>query len=266
MNRIDAKFKALKKAKRSALIAYLTAGDPNLKKTEALVPAFEKEGVDLIEIGVPFSDPLADGPVIQAASARALKGKVNLKQILSLVARLRKKTDTPLLLMTYYNPVYRHGLSRFAQDAKAAGVDGVIIPDLPIEEALEAVHFLAARHINLIQFLSPTSGEQRIKKIVKAAKGFIYLVSLTGVTGTNAGLASDIQSKVRMIRRFTSLPVCVGFGISNPKTAQEVSRYADGVIVGSAIVKAIETYPTLSADAFSQKVIRPFSRALGGRS
>ncbi|MFC1703833.1 tryptophan synthase subunit alpha [Candidatus Omnitrophota bacterium] len=239
-NRIDKKFKQLKARRKKAFVAFITAGDPTLSVTKQLVRAFDAQGVDIIELGVAFSDPLADGPTIQAASQRALKHKVNLAKIISLVKEIRKTTQVPIVLMTYYNPVFKFGEKRFITQASRAGVDGVIIPDLPPEEAKDIICETRKYNIATIFFLSPTSTRGRISMITKASTGFIYYVSLTGVTGARKAISGDIVKNIRLIKRSTRKPVCVGFGISTSRHVAQVSRIADGVIVGSAIVKQIE--------------------------
>jgi len=239
MNRIDKKFKELRREKKKAFIAYITAGDPDLATTERMVVALEDSGVDMIELGVPFSDPLADGPTIQAASYRALKKKVTLKKIFGMVERLRKKTEVPLVFMTYYNPVLKYGVDRFFLSCRASGVDGVIIPDLPYEEAKETARSGMSNYVATIFLVAPTSTPERIAKIAGLSRGFIYYVSLTGVTGARASLPAEIASNVRRIKSVTDKPVAVGFGISNPEQARNVAKTADGVIVGSALVKII---------------------------
>lgn len=239
MNRIDKKFKELKKCRGKAFIAYITAGDPDLAVTEDIVLALESSGVDIIELGVPFSDPLADGPTIQAASCRALQGKVNLKKIFKMVGRLRRITNIPIAFMTYYNPVLKYGLQPFFRSCAGFGVDGVIVPDLPTEEAKDMIALGRRYKIATIFLVAPTSTRDRIKKIAGASAGFIYYVSLTGVTGARATLPPEIKSNVRLIKGLTDKPVAVGFGVSNAKQASAIARVADGVIVGSAIVKII---------------------------
>lgn len=240
MNRIENKFRELKKLKKKAFIAFITAGYPDLKTTERLVLEFARIGVDIIELGVPFSDPLADGPVIQEASEVALKKKTNLSNILKLVERLRKITAVPICLMGYYNPIFCFGEARFIRKAKEAGVDGVIVPDLPPEEANSFIRLAKKLNLDTIFFLSPTSHLRRIKLVSRVSRGFIYYVSLTGVTGTRNNLPSDIINNLRIIKKHTSKPVCVGFGISSPRQIKQLYRVADGVIVGSAIIKEIK--------------------------
>ncbi len=240
MNRIDRIFFDLRKKGKKAFIAFITVGDPNLAITTKLVLELEKRGVDIIELGVPFSDPLADGPTIQASSQRALKNRITLKKVLKLVKDLRKSSDVPLALMTYYNPIFRYGQDKFIRDAVQAGLDGVIVPDLPPEEA-RVLTGLARKHkFDIIFFLSPTSSLNRIKLIAKASKGFIYYVSLTGVTGARKRLPKDLLENLKTIKTFTTKPVCVGFGISRPEQVAKLAKVADGVIVGSAIVEVIE--------------------------
>jgi len=239
MNRIDKIFLALKKEKKKAFIAYITAGDPSLAMTEKIVHALEASGTDIIELGIPFSDPVADGPTIQAASQRALKNGVNLKKIFAAVKNIRKKSDMPLVFMTYYNPVMQYGVKDFFKACRAYGVDGVIIPDLPPEEAAEVISGGRKNKVSTIFLAAPTSTCQRIKKIANISTGFIYYVSLTGVTGARSTLPTELKTKVRQIKSMTDKPVAVGFGISNASQAKDVAAAADAVIVGSALVKIV---------------------------
>ena len=239
MNRIDKTFKKLKNIHKKAFIAYITAGDPRLGMTEKIVLAIQESGVDIIELGIPFSDPVADGPTIQAASQRALAGGASLKKIFTMVRVLRRKTEIPLVFMTYYNPVFKFGLARFFKACREAGVDGVIIPDLSIEEAGETITLGKQNGVAVIFLIAPTSPMDRIREIARKSKGFIYYVSLTGVTGARKKLPPEILSKVRAIKSVTDKPVAVGFGISDAKQARSIAKVADGVIVGSAIVKII---------------------------
>lgn len=239
MNRIEIKFRQLKKTGRKAFIAFITAGDPNLAATQQLVLNFERAGVDIVELGIPFSDPLADGLTIQASSQRALQKGVTLERIFSLVKKIRETSDIPVALMTYTNPVFYYGEERFLTQAKQCGVDGLIIPDLPPEEARDLIQSARKKNISLIFFISPTTTKQRMKHIIKASSGFIYYVSLTGVTGAREGIAPLILRQVSLVKKMTNKPICVGFGISNPDQVRKVGQIADGVIVGSAIVKEI---------------------------
>ncbi len=239
MNRIDKKFIELRAKKRKAFIAYITAGDPNLTSTKRIALELEKSGVDILELGIPFSDPIADGPIIQAASHRALRGGVKLKKIFDMVIELRASTDMPIVFMTYYNPILRYGLDKFIISCRKCGVDGVIVPDLPFEEASDLIKCARLSGVATIFLASPTSTVKRIRHIVEDSRGFIYYVSLTGVTGTRSELPVDVISKIRAVKSATDKPVAVGFGVSNSEQASRIARVADGVIVGSAIVKLI---------------------------
>jgi tryptophan synthase alpha chain len=223
-------------SKRKALITFITAGDPTLAATEKLVYQLEKAGADIIELGIPFSDPLADGPVIQASHLRALKKNVSLANVLKLVRKVRKKTSIPICFMLSYNLVLRHGTEKFYREAAAAGVDGVIIPDLPPEEAPVSSQLSA---VNTVFLVAPTSTDERIKLAAENSSGFIYLISVAGITGKRQKVAEDLKPLVSRIRNFSQLPVAVGFGISKPSQAAEFAKIADGVIVGSAIVDLI---------------------------
>lgn len=240
MNRIEKKFKTLKKSGNKAFIAFITAGYPSLSATEKLVQEFDRIGVSIVELGVPFTDPMADGPVIQEASEASLKKKTRLKDILALVKRLRKSVEIPICLMTYYNPVFCFGEDRFIEQAVSCGVDGVIIPDLPPEEAGNFLKQAAKKGLDLICFLSPTSSAKRIKLISRLSRGFVYYVSLTGTTGARASLAQDLGARLKEIKKYSAKPVCVGFGVSNSAQVKAVSKICDGVIVGSAIVRQIK--------------------------
>lgn len=260
MNRIDRKFQELKKENKKAFIAYITAGDPSLDTTKRIVLTLEDAGVDIIELGIPFSDPLADGPVIQAASHRALQNKVTLKKIFTMAGILRKATDIPIAFMTYYNPVLRYGVEKFIRSCKHNGVDGVMIPDLPYEEARDLIRCAKREGIAAIFLAAPTSTRKRIRNIVKNSTGFIYYVSLTGVTGARRNLPSEVASNVRMIKSITKKPVAVGFGISTPRQARDIARIADGVIIGSAIVKEIADNAGNNKNMLSK--ISSFSKSL----
>ncbi|MCX5709940.1 MAG: tryptophan synthase subunit alpha [Candidatus Omnitrophica bacterium] len=240
MNRIENKFAQLKKNKRKAFIAFITAGYPNLGVTEKLILEFDRIGVDIIELGVPFSDPMADGPVIQEASQYALNKKTHLIDILNMVSRVRKQTKLPICLMTYYNPIFCFGDAAFAKAARVCGVDGVIIPDLPPEEGRDLINACAKNKVDIISFIAPTTSRERMKKIAKAAKGFIYYVSLTGTTGARKALPKDLVANLKAIKKLTKKPVCAGFGISTAAQVKEIKKISDGVIIGSAIVKKIK--------------------------
>lgn len=242
MNRIEETFSRLKKEGKKALITFITAGDPDRGTTEELIYGLEEAGADMIELGIPFSDPMADGPTIQASSERALKGGITLKDVLHLVEKVRKKSDIPIILFGYYNPIFKYGVERLPFDAKEAGADGLLVVDLPPEEAWELKRYTDKAGIDLIFLLTPTSDDARMELVARMARGFIYYVSVTGVTGTRDTLPQDIRLYIERARQFTDLPIGVGFGISGPEQAGMVSRWADGIIVGSAIIKIIERY------------------------
>ncbi len=242
MSRLDATFARLRGAGERALVAYFTAGDPSLAATAELVREAARQGADVIELGVPFSDPLADGPVIQRAAMRALAGGTSLVRVLETVADLRRDVDAPLVLLTYYNPVLAFGLPAFAGAAVKAGVDGVIVADLPIEEAEALRVETDATGVDLVQLVAPTSTGPRMRRIARQSRGFIYLVSLTGVTGERRELPSELAAQIRALRLVTTKPVCVGFGIGTPEQVAMVGELADGVIVGSAIVRCVEDH------------------------
>jgi len=224
--------------KGPAFISFVTAGDPSLEKTITYIQTIEKAGASLVEIGIPFSDPIAEGPVIQEASVRALKNHVNVDDVFDIVKTIRTESEIPLCLMGYLNPVFHYGYEAFFQKCQEVGVDGVIIPDLPFEEKQEVESVASQYDVDVISLIAPTSAK-RVQMIAKEAKGFIYLVSSMGVTGTRSTIDTDIESIVKDIRQVTDVPVAVGFGIHSPQQAQDISKQADGVIVGSAIVKII---------------------------
>lgn len=237
---IEYRLRQLKEKGEKALIPFITAGDPDLTATKELVPVLEEAGADVVELGVPFSDPLADGPVIQRASQRALAGGVTLEKILRAVQEIKKCTRVPLVLMTYYNPVYQYGLNDFCHAAAEVGVEGLIVPDLPYEEAGELKESAEEGGLALIQLVAPTSTERRVSAIASSAQGFIYCVSVTGVTGSKIKIKDDLLILIERVRKYSELPVGVGFGISTPQQAAKMARYCDAVIIGSAIVKIIE--------------------------
>lgn len=237
--RIGKKFDQLRAAKEKALIIYLTAGDPSLEMTKKLILALEKSGTDILEIGVPFSDPTADGPVIQEAAQRSLKTGTTLSGVLQMIADVRKISQIPIVLFGYFNPILAYGVEKFARDATRVGVDGVLVIDLPPEEAPELRQFTDAAGIDFICLVAPTTGAQRTKKIAMAATGFLYYISIIGVTGTAAPKIGNIEADLKKIRQISSLPVAVGFGISRPEQAREIAHLADGVVVGSALVRLI---------------------------
>ncbi len=243
MSRIKNTFNRLRNKGETALIPYIMAGDPDLAATKTLLSEMEEAGADIIELGAPFSDPLADGPTIQKAAIRSLRNRTSIADVLGLVADVRKASNIPLILMTYYNLIFKYGEERFVKDAAAAGLDGVILPDLPPEEAGTLIPAAKKAGLDMIFLLAPTSTDDRIKLVSKVSQGFIYYVSLTGVTGARAGVQSSIKDSLQKIKQVSDKPVAVGFGISTPDQAAQVAGWgADGVIVGSALVKVIEEH------------------------
>jgi len=242
MSRITSTFSSLKERGEKALIPFVTVGDPDLEATADLVFEMEEQGANLIELGIPFSDPLADGPIIQKASQRALRQRISLRKAVEFVSQLRQRTEIPLIFLTYFNPIFQYGEEAFVKDAVEAGVDGVIIPDLPPEEAGSLIEESEKRGFDTIFLLAPTSTEERITLISRVSRGFLYYVSLTGVTGVRDQLRSDIAEKLGEIRRISEKPLAVGFGVSTPEQARLIASWADGVAVGSAVVRVIEEH------------------------
>jgi tryptophan synthase alpha chain len=237
VSRIERRFAQLRAEGRAGLVIYLTAGDPDPDTSLALFQGLAGAGADLIEVGMPFSDPMADGPAIQAAGQRALKRGMTLRRTLAMVRALRERDpDTPYVLMGYYNPIYRYGAEAFARDAVAAGVDGAIVVDLPPEEDGELAAPARAAGLDIVRLATPTSDEARLPAIVANASGFLYYVAITGITGTSSADAADVRAAVARLRRFTQLPIAVGFGIKNPAQAAEVAKAADAAAVGTAVV------------------------------
>ena len=237
--RIARLFDSLKRNGRKGLIAYLTAGDPPPERTPALVEALERGGADLIELGVPFSDPIADGPVIQRAAQRALAAGTTLGKVLGMAAEIRRRSDIPLLLFTYLNPVLRYGLDALARDAAACGMDGCLLTDASVEEAGQYVEAMRRQGLDTVFLATPTSTERRLKLVAKYSTGFVYLVSRTGVTGARASLSEAVGPLVTAMRAVTDLPLAVGFGVSRPEQVAELGRQVEAVVVGSAIVDLI---------------------------
>ena len=240
MTRIGKLFENLKRDGRKGLIAYLTAGDPSPARTPELVEALVRGGADLVELGVPFSDPIADGPVIQRAGERALKAGTTLHKVLEIAREIRKRSEVPLLLFTYLNPVVRYGLDRLARDAAECGIDGCLLTDASVEEAHEYVGAMHKHGLDTVFLAAPTSTERRLKLVAKYSTGFVYLVSRTGVTGEQASLSAAVAPLVRAMRAVTDLPLAVGFGISRPEHVAELATQVDAVVVGSALVRVIE--------------------------
>jgi len=240
MSRLAARFAALAAENRAALVTYVMAADPDRAASQAILAGLPAAGADVIEIGVPFTDPMADGPAIQLAGGRALAAGGSLRVTLEMVAEFRRADQTtPLVLMGYYNPIYAWGPETFCRDAAVAGIDGLILVDLPPEEVGELLPHAQANGIDFIFLATPTSDDVRLPKVVGDASGFVYYVSIAGVTGTRSATAAAIETAVQRIRRHTDLPICVGFGIKTPEQAAEIARLADGAVVGSAIVQAI---------------------------
>lgn len=240
MGRIQEVFTSLKEQGNKGFIPFITAGDPDLTTTEQILIELAQAGATVIELGVPFSDPMADGPVIQRASERALKNSFGLNDLLEMVARARKQIDTPIILFSYFNPLLQFGMRRLAQTAKASGIDGVLVTDLTPEESGEIEAELRAHDLDMIFLVAPTSTDERLKLVAEHASGFVYAVSRAGVTGTREKVSAEAEKLVKRMREFTSLPIAVGFGISTVEQVRDVQRYADAVVVGSAIVAEME--------------------------
>jgi tryptophan synthase alpha chain len=264
-NRLDDLFARLRAEGRTAMIAYITGGDPTLAASAKLALAMEDAGVDILELGVPFSDPLADGATIQAAAGRALEAGASVAGILDLIREIRTTSQIPIVLFAYLNPVYVYGFEKFQIDALEAGADGLLLLDLPPQEAARNVELAASKYLRSIRLIAPTTPAERLKEITDAAEGFIYYVSREGVTGEQTSLSGDIAERVEAIRSLTKVPVAVGFGISNPGQAATVAGLADGVVVGSAIVRKIgeigdvPDLPSKIAD-----FVRPIAEAVHG--
>jgi tryptophan synthase alpha chain len=241
MNRIKRTFANLKKNNKKALGIFLTAGDPDLETSLGILVNLPKNGADFIEIGMPFSDPMADGPVIQESSERALKSGMNLEKCLSLVKTFREiNNEVPIILMGYYNPIYKYGREIFVKKALEYGVDGLIIVDLPPEEDEELYNYSEKHNLSLIRLITPTTNKKRLARILNDATGFIYYVSITGITGTQAANPDDVLLKLNNVRQYTKLPVVIGFGIRTPEQALKMARISDGIVVGSAVVEKIK--------------------------
>ena len=262
MNRIDKKFQELRDQGAKAFMPYLCAGDPTPELTSKLLLTLEEAGADLIELGVPFSDPIADGPTVQRASERALTHHISLQQILEIVASLRTQTDIPIALMSYYNPIFRMGEDVFCKAAQDAGVDGVIIPDLPPEQAQSLLEIAPRYNLATIFLVAPTSPPERMRLIASVSTGFIYCVSVTGVTGARAVLSDEIAPMIAELRKHTDKPISVGFGVSTPDQATQIAGIADGVIVGSAIVNVIEEH--INDEARLLTAVKQFASDLAG--
>lgn len=255
-SRLEAKFRELRDRHAKGLVIYVTAGDPRLEATGEILAAVDRAGADVIELGVPFSDPLADGPAIQQASERALKGGATLRKIFDWLPRWREAVRAPIILFSYYNPVLQHGLENFAQAASRAGADGALIVDLTPEEAEPYVETMRAHHLDTIFLASPTSTDERLERVAKVTTGFLYLISRTGVTGERDEISSAVRPLIERVRRYTELPLAVGFGISNPPQVREVQALADAAVVGSAVVHAIEKHYSSEGAVAVERFVR----------
>ncbi len=254
-SRIEARFRQLRERGAKGLVVYLTAGDPTLEATGQLLAAIDHAGVDVIELGVPFSDPLADGPVIQRASERALKAGATLARILERLPAWRAAVEAPLILFSYYNPLLQYGLEKFAREASQAGADGGLAVDLPAEESEAFVRALCEQNLDTVFLASPTSTEARLERVAKLSTGFLYLISRAGVTGEREEISSSLRPLVERARRLTPLPLAAGFGVSNPAQVREVQALADAAVVGSAVIRAIEErFPSGGAVAVERYV------------
>ncbi len=240
MSRLAARFAALKKQGRAGFVPFITAGDPDMETSFAILEQLPAAGADVIELGMPFTDPMADGPAVQASSVRALKSGATMAKVLKMVEKFRKKDrDTPLVLMGYYNPIHAYGTARFARDVASAGVDGLIVVDLPVEED-EVLRVPAlAQGVDVVRFVTPTTDEARLKRIIAEASGYLYYVSVAGVTGTKSAQEDEVRAALARVKAATDLPCAVGFGIRSPEQAAGVARFADGVVVGSALVSQV---------------------------
>jgi tryptophan synthase alpha chain len=267
MNSIDALFQHLRATKRAAFMPFVTAGDPDLAFTRELLPAAANAGADLFEVGFPFSDPIADGPVIQASYTRALDKGLKLADVFATLRDVstQPKFQTPLVAMAAYSLVYRRGPVAFIDAAKAAGVMGAVVPDLPVEEAEELSKLARDRDFKLILLVTPTTSPQRAEKVVKACGGFVYVVSVVGITGAREALPTALRDQLARLRTMTDLPLCVGFGVSKPEHVRELKEIADGIIVGSAVVKKLEAAATDRAKALADvtQLVRELRAALG---
>jgi tryptophan synthase alpha chain len=264
MSRLAARFAVLKKEGRAAFVPFITAGDPDMETSFAILEKLPSVGADVIELGMPFTDPMADGPAVQASSVRALKSGATVAKVLKMVEKFRKTDrNTPIVLMGYYNPIHAYGTARFARDVAAAGVDGLIVVDLPVEED-EVLRVPAlAQGVDLVRFVTPTTDEARLKRIAGEASGYLYYVSVAGVTGTKAVPEDEVRVALECVRAATDLPCAVGFGIRSPEQAAAVARVADGVVVGSAIVSQVAAHRDAGKDKIIAEVLELAKKLAG---
>jgi tryptophan synthase alpha chain len=262
-NRIDSTFAHLRASQKKAFVAYVAAGDPDFETSLDVIKALADAGADIIELGLPFSDPLADGIVNQMAAERALKAGMTTSRSIELIRRFRETHETPIVLFTYLNPIFTYGFEAFHQDAAAAGADGILLLDLPPDEAILNKDLTVGTGLKHIRLIAPTTPPERVKILAKSSEGFIYLLSRTGVTGSHGAPSANIAAQITAVRAHTDIPICVGFGISSPDQAAEIAKYADGVIVGSAIVKQIELHPQ-NAAASVRDFVAPLISATKG--
>lgn len=254
MNRVDKKFSELKSKKKPAFIPFITAGDPDLQTTKALILDFEKRGADIIELGIPFSDPIADGTIIQASYYRALLRETKVAQILDMVSELRRKSEIPIVSMVSYSIVFKCGYEAFIEKACKAGLDGITIPDMPVEENDDIFELAKQRDFKIVCFIAPTTTNERMSLIAQKSQGFLYYISVVGITGIRDSLPEDVIQNINKLKQMTTTPVAVGFGVSTPEHAKLIGSTADGVIVGSAIIKEIEKYSKESSEKLVCKV------------
>lgn len=264
MGRIGEKFKALKERRERALIMFVSAGDPDPARTRDIILALEQAGADVVELGVPFSDATADGPVIQASSTRALRAGTSLEKTIAIVSEVRRASEIPIVLFGYYNPIHAYGPAKFAKDSASAGVDGVLVVDLPFEESRELRQFTDPAGLDFIPLVAPTTGAKRARKILHDGCGFLYFISVTGVTGTAKGSPLEIERDIEQLRKISGLPVAVGFGITTPAEAAEIAQHADGIVVGSALVRLIHQHRgNGNLEAAVRSFVADLKRALG---
>ena len=264
MNRISQRFSILKKQKGKALVTFITAGDPDLSTTETMIHLLEEAGADIIELGMPFSDPMADGPTIQLSSERALAGGTTLEGILATVRTARASAAIPIILMGYLNPIHAYGYERFCRDAVEAGVDGVLLVDMPPEESKAFLAFANSHGLNVIFLLTPTSDDARIATVAELGHGFIYCVTVTGVTGARQEVSTSLGDELARVRHRVRIPIVAGFGISTPQQAADVAALADGVVVGSAIVKLFQQYSGKQLEAMVRSFVGSLKEAISG--